>query len=105
MLLPASGTAFLCRQPPAAPLLGPALPSVTAEWAAQGTCLGSLGSLRSWEAPSPGLWSHDCSHQTEGRPGSEGVRSHWGPELWGLMGVVGLEESLLAAELHGPVSV
>lgn len=37
-------------------------------------------------------------------PGSEGVWSHWGPGLGGLV-VVGLEGPLAAAQLHGTVGV
>lgn len=43
--------------------------------------------------------------RTEGHPGSKGVWSHWRPGLWGLVEVVGLEEPLVAARLHGPVGV
>lgn len=41
----------------------------------------------------------------EGHPGSKDVWSHWRPGLWGLVEVVGLEEPLVAARLHGPVGV
>lgn len=41
----------------------------------------------------------------EGHPGSKGVWSHWRPRVRGFVEVVGLEEPLMAARLHGPVGV
>lgn len=41
----------------------------------------------------------------EGCPRSEGIWNHWRLGFCGLMPVVGLEESLMSAQLHGLVGV
>lgn len=63
------------------------------------------GGIRLWLAETRPSVTAEAS-RTEGRPASEGIWSHRGLGLWGLVAVVvGLEEPLVAAQLHGVVGV
>lgn len=63
---------------------------------------GQPGGTRPWPVDSrPPVTAGPAERRP---PGSEGVWSHRGPRLWGLV-VVGLEGPLVAAQLHGAVGV